>query len=111
MKRILAASLLGLALTALSASAQTCEEQCTNDRYACDAGCTTYWCYDECDQNYTWCVNNCQPCQPTTRDYSTTTVTSTQWTGQIRCLEEYFAANRGYRFYEYLYKYTVKNYR
>lgn len=111
LRKILAATLLGLALAALSASAQTCEEQCTNDRYACDAGCTTYWCYDECDQAYNGCVINCQPCQPSTRDYSTYTINSYTFTGQIRCLEEYLGARRGYRFYEYLYKYTTKNYR
>ena len=115
MKKLALATLLALAFAAQPASAAdpVCVSGCQANYDSCVAECGsfgTFWCYDDCDNQYNTCYYGCTLC-PSTRDYSTTTVLSQQHTGLKLCLEESPFANYGFKFWEYLIRYRVTNYR
>jgi hypothetical protein len=91
-----------------AAADQACIDQCWADYDNCP--CYDYSSCNQCDTMRQSCLNQCSQC-PSTRDYSTTTILSSQQTGQTRCFEEFFGANHGYRFFEYLKTYSTTNYR
>lgn len=113
MKKLLLALVMMLVSAPVFAADPACVSACQANYDYCVAQCGsfgTFWCYDDCDTQYFACYEPCTFC-PSTRDYSTTTILSSQHTGLKLCLEESPFANSGFKFWEYFIRYRVTNYR
>lgn len=93
--------------TADAACEQACWPQYDSCREACGAD---YWCWDACDQQRDACLVGCQNC-PKTRDYTTRTIVSRQYTNRNGCFQDHLYLSGGRRYYEYLTKERRDNYR
>jgi hypothetical protein len=85
----------------VSLADQACIDQCWADYDACvGPGCSSYWHCEQCDAQRDSCLNYCASC-PTTREYTTSTITGTQATGRNGCYEDHIYFYSGKRYAEY----------
>jgi hypothetical protein len=90
-----------------------CENDCWTQWYACEDSCGPggdYWCHDTCDQARDQCLTSCANC-PITRDYTTRTILSRQYTNRNGCYQDHLYFTGGRRYYEYYTKERRDNYR
>lgn len=110
--------LFGLSFTGTLSAQSLCEDQCLESYYQCDlnclnAGANVPGCSESCQNALDNCIASCPPC-PTIRDYSTSTIVSTQLIEAGRCLYSQSNSSNGktpLKFDRYGLKLRVRNYR
>ena len=113
MRKYLFVVLVSLVATPLWAGDPACEEQCNLDYWTCSDTCGPFGgalCEQQCVDAQNACLRTCELC-PFIRNYSTTTLLSSQQTGARQCMEDYLDPGDGAWYWQYFIRYRVTNYR
>ena len=106
--------LLGVVAYATPVAADPeCENQCSENYWACSDACGPFGgaaCEQQCSDTVNQCLYNCTQC-PSTRDYTTRTILSRQYTGRNGCYQDHIYLNGGRRYYEHYTQERRDNYR
>lgn len=81
-----------------------CEEECNLNYWSCSDNCGPFGgalCEQQCVDAQNACLAHCSNC-PSTREYTTSTITGRQATGRNGCYEDHIYFYSGKRYLEYL---------